>query len=37
MRANFGRAYEQFDSRSASGQHLAFADGDPLNSEVKFI
>ena len=29
-----GQAYEQFDSRNASEQHLAFADGDLPNSKV---
>ena len=33
----FGEAYEQFDSRNASKQHLAFADGDLPNSKVKLI
>jgi hypothetical protein len=33
----FGEAYEQFDSRNASEQHLAFADGDLPNSKVKLI
>jgi hypothetical protein len=31
----FGEAYEHFDSRNASEQHLAFADGDLPNSKVK--
>ena len=29
-----GHAYEQFDPRNASEQHLAFADGDLPNSKV---
>jgi len=32
-----GQAYEQFDSRNASEQHLAFADGDLRNSKVSFF
>lgn len=32
-----GQAYEQFDSRNASEQHLAFADGDLPNSKVRFF
>jgi hypothetical protein len=31
----FGEAYEQFDSRNASEQHLAFADGDLPKTKVK--
>jgi len=31
---NIGHAYEQFDSRNASQQHLAFANGDLPNSKV---
>lgn len=30
----FGHAYEQFDPRNASEQHLVFADGDLPNSKV---
>jgi hypothetical protein len=30
----FGQAYEQFDPRNASEQHLVFADGDLPNSKV---
>jgi len=32
-----GEAYEHFDSRNASEQHLAFADGDLPDSKVKLI
>jgi hypothetical protein len=32
-----GQAYEQFDSRNASEQHLAFADGDLPNSKVSEV
>ena len=32
-----GQAYEQFDPRNASEQHLAFADGDLPNSKVSFF
>jgi len=32
----FGQAYEQFDPRNASEQHLVFADGDLPNSKVSF-
>jgi len=32
-----GQAYEQFDSRNPSEQHLAFADGDLPNSKVSFF
>src|SRR5260221_13948237 len=32
-----GQAYEQFDPRNASEQHLAFADGDLPNSKVCFF
>lgn len=32
-----GHAYEQFDSRHASQDHLAFADGDLPNSKVSAI
>jgi len=32
-----GQAYEQFDSRNASEQHLAFAEGDLPNSKVSFF
>lgn len=30
-----GQAYEQFDPRNASEQHLAFADGDLPNTKVR--
>ena len=32
----FNEAYEQFDPRNASEQHLVFADGDLPNSKVSY-
>ncbi|KAH9963910.1 Mechanosensitive ion channel-domain-containing protein [Russula dissimulans] len=33
----FGQAYEQFDPRNASEQHLVFADGDLPNAKASFF